>query len=231
MIVSVACRAISATPVPAASAAPTTVRVISAEVSAAEPVSRAAPLRPYAAPPAEPGCGRSEAGRAPCAPPPERAGLRAGLALLAAGLRAGVLREAAGLRDDVLRDALARDAVLRAAPRAPAFLRVVRFAEDFEALDLRAPPAALRAPADPLRVAVAPLRAPVDPLRELATDLRAEAAGLRFAAVLRPPDLLALLLREAVRRPAVLPRLLEREPVVRAMVRHSIALRPNDRPI
>ena len=36
------------------------------------------------------------------------------------------------------------------------------------------------------------------------------------------PDLLALLLCEAVRRLAVLPRLLEREPVFRAMVRYSM---------
>ncbi|HVG81890.1 MAG TPA: hypothetical protein VNB28_06370, partial [Methylomirabilota bacterium] len=56
----VGCRAISATPVPAASAAPTTVRVISAEVSAAEPVSRAAPLRGF-----EPACGEPDWGRAP----------------------------------------------------------------------------------------------------------------------------------------------------------------------
>jgi hypothetical protein len=65
-------------------------------------------------------------------------------------------------------------------------------------------------------------RAPVAALRALAPVFRALAPLLRLAAVLRAPDLLALPLREAVRRLAVVPRLLEREPVFRAMVRYSV---------
>jgi hypothetical protein len=62
-----------------------------------------------------------------------------------------------------------------------------------------------------VRVPLLPLRAGV-----------LEAAGLRLAAALRAGDLRALPFLEAVRRPAALPRLLEREPVVRAMFRHSM---------
>jgi hypothetical protein len=111
-----------------------------------------------------------------------------------------------------LRDALAREALFAAPPRAAVLLREVPLAEDFAAV-LR-PPVALRAP----EVA---LRAPPRAVREDAAVLRLLAA-VRVAAALRPPALLAPLLREAVRRPAVLPRLLEREPVFRAMVRYSM---------
>ncbi|HEX6102531.1 MAG TPA: hypothetical protein VF031_05735 [Alphaproteobacteria bacterium] len=202
--------------------------MISAEVSAAEPVSRAAPLRPFGAPAEEPDCGRAAAaGRGVCAAPPDCAGLRAALAFFAAGLREALVREAAGLREDV-----AREALLRAALRAEVLFRAVRLAEDFAAVlrapvALRAPPVALRAPEAALRAPEAALRAPVLVLR--AGDF--EAVDLRLEAVLRVLDLLALLLRAAARPPAFLPRLLEREPVVRAMVRHSMRLGADDRPI
>ena len=138
-------------------------------------------------------------------------------------MRAAVaVREAAGFRDepwrdepwrdDGLRDALAREALFVAPPRAAVLLRGVFLAEDFAA-DLRAP-VALPARDDALRP-------PALAVREDAAVLRLFAA-VRIAAALRPPDLLALLLREAVRRLAVLPRLLEREPVFRAMVRYSM---------
>jgi hypothetical protein len=99
-----------------------------------------------------------------------------------------------------LRAVLAR-AVRRAGLRAALRLAPPRRAVDFAAAVLRAP--VLRA--------LAVFFAAVLRLVEL----------LRFAAVLRADDLRALL-AEAARRLAVLPRLREREPVVRAMFRHSL---------